>query len=136
MPLYNFRCDRTEKRFERAIKLADFEAPVDCACGSPATRVISAPRFSVDNVGYDCPVTGKWIGSKREHEENLKAQGCRVLESGETEQSKKLHAQKEAEFDRSIEETVEREFDQMSSEKKEKLANELLGGADLAVERI
>jgi hypothetical protein len=99
------------------------------------TRVISAPRFSVDNVAYDCPITGKWIGSKHEHEENLKQHGCRVYEPGETEQTKQLKAREEAEFDKKIDDTVEREIDQMSSDKKEKLANELLGGADLAVER-
>lgn len=134
MPLYDFRCDKGHK-FERSVKLADFEERQNCACGLPATRVISAPRISVENVGYDCPITGKWIGSKREHEENLKLHGCRVLETGETEQATKFRQAEEAQFEAKIEETVEKEWDQMPSAKKEKLANELLGGADLAVER-
>lgn len=36
-----------------------------------------------DYPGYDCPVTGKWIDGKREHEENLKRHGCRLIEKGE-----------------------------------------------------
>ena len=134
MPLYDFQCQCGE-HFERHVKLEDFEEQQFGACGLPATRVISAPRFSVENVGYDCPITGKWIGSKREHEENLKQHGCRVLETGETEQAKKFRQAEEAQFDAKIEETVEKQWDQLPSAKKEKLANELLGGADLAVER-
>ncbi|HEY6018995.1 MAG TPA: hypothetical protein VIY48_03615, partial [Candidatus Paceibacterota bacterium] len=67
--------------------MAKFEEEIKCACGSPARRVISAPLFSVDQTGYDCPITGKWISSKREHRENLAQHGCRVLEDGETQAS-------------------------------------------------
>lgn len=134
MPLYDFVCQCGE-RFDRMVKLADFEEPQFGACGLPARRVISAPRISVENVGYDCPITGKWIGSKREHEENLKQHNCRVLETGETEQVKKFREAEEARFDAAVEETIEKQWEVMPSEKKEKLANELLGGADLAVER-
>jgi putative FmdB family regulatory protein len=134
LPLYDFKCTEGHV-FERAVKLADFEVVQECVCGAVTTRVISAPRFSVDNVGYDCPVTGEWIGSKRQHEENLKKHGCRVYEAGETDELKQTKAKEEAAFDKGIEDTVEREFEQMSSEKKENLANELLGGADLAIER-
>lgn len=135
MPLYDFNCSAECPPFERMVKLVDFEEPQKCACGAIATRAISRPRISVENVGYDCPVTGRWIGSKHEHEENLKQHGCRVLERGESEQAAKVREKQDAQFDAAIEETVEREWNVMPSEKKEKLANELLGGADIAVER-
>jgi putative FmdB family regulatory protein len=135
MPLYDFECIENH-RFERSVKLIDFEVPQFCSCGAPASRAISAPRFSVDNVGYDCPVTGKWIGSKREHEENLKQQGCRVLETGEKEANERSRVKDEAAFEKKLEDSIERQIDQMSSTKKEQLANELINGkADLAVER-
>jgi len=134
MPLYDFRC-LDDHTFERMVKLADFEAVQNCACGTPATRVIRPVRFSVENVGYDCPVTGAWIGSKAEHENNLAKHGCRVYETGETEQAKKAAANAEAEFERKLDETVEREFEAMPSEKKEALANELTAGVDLGYSR-
>lgn len=134
MPLYDCKCEAGHT-FERMIKLADFEAPIICDCHAPAKRAISRPMISVENVGYDCPVTGKWIGSKRAHEENLRQQGCRVLEPGEKESATRSKAHAEADFERRLDETVERTIDSWSSDKKESLANELLGGADLAVER-
>lgn len=134
MPLYDFKCDEGHK-FERMVKLADFEVQQFCACKSPATRVISTPRFAVDNVDYQCPVTGKHIGSQREHRENLARQDCRVFEPGEKEAAARYRKAEEDAFDKAIEETVEKQFEAMPSAKKEKLANELLGGSDVAVER-
>jgi predicted nucleic acid-binding Zn ribbon protein len=85
MPLYDIRCEKSEIVFERFIKLSDFEVPITCACGAPGKRLISKPMISVEAVGYNCPVTGKWVGSKKAHQENLREQGCRVLEPGEKE---------------------------------------------------
>lgn len=135
MPLYDFKCS-SGHRFERMVKLADFEVPQFCACNSPATRVISTPRFAVDNVDYQCPITGKHIFSKREHRENLARHDCRVFEPGEKEAASKLRKAEEDAFDKAIEETVEKQFEAMPSAKKEKLANELLGGSDVVVTRI
>lgn len=134
MPLYDFNCSEGHK-FERMVRLADFEVLQHCTCGAPSTRAISLPMFRVENVGYDCPVTGKWIGSKQAHSENLKAQGCRVLETGEKEESQRVKARLDQDFERRLDETVERTIDSWDSAKKESLTNELLGGADLAVER-
>jgi putative FmdB family regulatory protein len=134
MPLYDIRCSRSGKTFERMIKLADFEAPIECACGSDASRLISAPLFTVDTVGYSCPVTNKWVGSKREHRENLARQGCRVLEPGEKELNQRRREEAETEFDRKIEATVEKEIESYSSDKRERLYNELVHN-DVQVER-
>ncbi len=135
MPLYDFQCESGHK-FERHVKLADFDTVQHCDCHAPAKRLISAPLFTVDHTGYDCPVTGKWVGSKAEHRDNLKKTGCRVLESGETEGATARRAAEEAEFDRRIEDTVEKEIEGYSSEKKEQLHNELVnGGLDISVER-
>jgi hypothetical protein len=135
MPLYDVKCSRSGKIFERQIPLAQFEEPIICSCQSPATRVISKPRIIVDNVGYHCPVTDKWIGSKREHRENLKQQGCRVLETGEKEANERQRLKMETEFDRGIEETVEKTIDSWDSDKREMLAKELQAGVDLQYAR-
>ena len=136
MPLYDFECEQGH-RFERAVPLKDFEEVQYCSCQSPARRLISAPRFSVEAVDYTCPVTGKWIGSKRAHENNLAEHGCRVLETGEKEASMTARAVADAQFDKAIEDTVERTIEGWDSSKKEALHNELVNGsADLAVNRL
>lgn len=136
MPLYDIRCNRSGQISERFIRLTDFDAPIFCACGSRAARVIATPMFSVDKTDYQCPVTNKRIGSKHEHEENLKQHNCRVLEPGETQLTKKRREAEEAEFDRKIEDTVEKEISSWSSDKKEQLHNELVNqNLDVVVER-
>lgn len=127
MPLYDFRC-KNGHTFERMIPLANFSDPVLCSCNAIADRLISTPMISVENVGYNCPITGKWIGSKRAHEENLAEHGCRVLETGEQQAATAFRASKDAELDKIIEDTVEREIEAMPSAKKEQLANELING--------
>lgn len=135
MPLYDLLCSEGHKT-ERMIPLAQFSEPIECPCGSPAKRVISAPMFSVEQVGYSCPVTGKWVNSGREHRENLKEQGCRVLEPGETEAASAFRQREEADFEAKLDKTVETELAKMPSEKKEQLYSELTrGGVDIAYER-
>lgn len=135
MPMYDLRCETSGKRFERMIPLRDFEAPVFCACKSLAKRLISKPMFVVEDVGYSCPVTAKWIGSKREHERNLSENNCRVLEPGEDTALSKKKQLSEDQFDKALEDTVEKEFESMPSDKKEKLSNEMLNGIDVSYER-
>lgn len=136
MPLYDIRCSRTGAIFERMIPLAKFEEEIICSCHAVARRVISTPLFTVDQTGYNCPVTDKWVGSKRQHEENLKQTGCRVLETGEKEATEQFRAREEASFDRKIEETIEREIEGYSSSKREALHNDLINlNSDLALER-
>lgn len=135
MPLYDFCCGEGH-RFERFVPLEKFEEKQDCSCGAVAQRLISAPMFSVENVGYSCPVTGKWIGSNREHKNNLDQHGCRVLETGEKEQASAFRKAEEDRFEKALDETVEREVEAMPSEKKEQLYSELTRqGLDVAVTR-
>lgn len=135
MPLYDFKCSEGHK-FERMVRLADFEAPQHCTCGAASYRVISAPMFSVDHTGYNCPVTDRWIGSKYQHEENLKRQDCRVLEPGEKELNMRKKAESESAFDRSIDETVDKAWESMPSDKRERIANELTSGVEVSVDRL
>lgn len=124
MPLYDIQCDEGH-RFERMIPLAQFEEPIECPCGASARRLISRPMFNVDNTDYTCPVTGDWIGSKHAHRENLRKQGCRVLETGETEAATARRKADDAAFDKAIEDTVEKEVLAMDSTSREKLYSEL-----------
>ena len=135
MPLYDFQCLSNHK-FEKMVKLADFDTAQHCACGLEAKRLISKPRFSVDKTDYTCPITGKWVGSLHAHRENLAQHDCRVLETGETVADQRRRDQAEQRFEQSVEDTVEQQIEAMSSSKKEQLCNELVNGnVDLQVER-
>lgn len=136
MPLYDIQCEAGH-RSEKFIPLKNFSDPIVCDCGQSARRSISAPMFSVDNTGYNCPVTGEWVGSKSAHRENLAKHGCRILETGETEQAKAARAEKDRQLDKAIEDTVERTIESWDSGKKEALHNELVNGKlDLTIERL
>ena len=134
MPLYDFKCSKGHI-FERFVPLEKFEEQQLCDCQSPAIRLISTPLFSVDHTSYECPVTGRYISSKREHEENLKQTGCRVLESGEKELSAKRREEADLAFEKSVDETVERQIDSMDSSRRERLYNEMTH-SDLEVNRL
>ena len=134
MPLYDLLCEAGHKS-ERSIPLSEFSAPIICACGQSARRVIGRPMISVENVEYTCPITDTPILSKRAHEDNLRRHDCRVYESGETRMQQEEREQRNLDFDKKIETTVEREWDSMSGEKREALAKDLTAGADLVVER-
>lgn len=136
MPTYEYRCQSTRRVFTRILRVADYQAPQLCSCGAASDKLISIPQIRVSKVDYTCPITGKYISTKHAHEDNLDRHGCRVLETGEKESNIQRKAREEAEFDKAIEDTVEREFEALPSEKKERLANELTSGVDIAIERI
>lgn len=134
MPYYSYKCGCGE-RFSAFHTLEDYRAPTRCKCGRIADKEVSAPRIVSDYAGYNCPVTGKWVEGRAAHRENLKRTGSRVLETGEREGLAQRRAADEATFDRMVDETVERQFDAMPSDKKEQLTNELLAGADTTLVR-
>ena len=137
MPLYTFTCPSCKEEFDRLIKLSKFDDPVFCDCGAeePASRKVCAPFIQPDYAPYDCPITGKRIEGRKEHEANLRAHGCRVLESGETRStSAAAKASDEAFFDR-IAESAAETVAAMPPRKQEQLANELSAGADVVFTR-
>lgn len=136
MPLYDFSCAEAHT-FERFVPLADFEKTQNCACGLPAKRRISAPMFTVDETGYTCPITDKWVSSKHQHRENLALHGCRVLETGEAEASTAYRRKEDEKLDKLIDDTVEKQIESMPSDKKEQLHNELVNAkSDISVDRL
>lgn len=136
MPLYNYNCG-CGKCFSAWAPMAESASPALCPrCNQLAPRGVSAPRISSDYAGYTCPVSGKWIEGRAAHEENLRRTGCRILEPGETESSKATRAREDADLDRSVEETVEKLFDAMPSDKRERLGAELESGVTATVERL
>lgn len=135
MPLYSYKCQACNTAFDDFAPMAKSAEPQFCRCGKLANRVITPTRISKDYDGYQCPVTDQWISGRRAHEENLKRQGCRVLEPGEKETNEQKKIRAEADFEKRLDQTVEKAIDSLPSEKKEKLANELSAGTDLSVDR-
>jgi putative FmdB family regulatory protein len=136
MPIYEYSCGSCRDRQERLLPLKDYRTEQFCGkCGGTLNKIISAPMVVGDYSGYECPVSGKWVEGRRQHEENLKRTGCRLLEPGETERVKQNRRREDAELDAAVDETVEKFVDALSPEKKEQLANEIAAGADVAITR-
>lgn len=119
MPLYDYRCGHCLARATIQKKLADLNRAEACPkCGQGMARQISAPRITVDYAGYNCPVTGKWVEGRRAHEQNLREQGCRVLEAGEKGEMLRRKADDERKFDAAVEQTAAEVFTAMPPEKR------------------
>lgn len=135
MPTYSYHCPACDNRFDKILPLARYAEPQTCTCGQTAMKVVVAPAVQGDYEAYTCPITGRRIEGRREHEANLRTHGCRVLETGEREDSARRRAAEEAAFDRSIDETADRFITGLSSEKREQLAREVAAGATATVAR-
>ena len=98
-------------------------------------QLISAPHIVMDYPGYTCPVTGQWVEGRTAHRENLKRQGCRVLEPGETEQTRRRAAESESRLDRELDATVDQALASLPSREVEHLCNAVADGMTATVER-
>tara|TARA_R110000796_G_scaffold206349_1_gene322722 strand:+ start:320 stop:652 length:333 start_codon:yes stop_codon:yes gene_type:complete len=69
---------------------------------------LPSPMVSCDYEAYDCPITGRPVSGKAEHNANLLKHGCRIQEKGEFEDVKK-NGQKRvnAEMDKAIDKSVD-----------------------------
>lgn len=127
MPLYEFLCDKGHK-FDRFLKLADYDSLQVCECGAAATRKVSTPMFSIDATNfpaYQSPATGKWITSKAQRREDMKVSNCVDYEPSMVNEQQRRHAAEDAALDKKVEEHVENEIINMPAEKREKLAAEV-----------
>ena len=90
------------------MKIADLEhVGVGCRCGEKMERQVTVPHIFGDFAGYECPVTGRWVEGRRQHEDNLKRTGCRLLEPGETEQYVRDKGNRQKELDKAVETAVQ-----------------------------
>ena len=138
MPVYVFRCEEGHK-FDKYLKLADYDKPQTCRCGASAKRQIVPTMLNCDMQPWDryvSPATGKVITSYKERKEDMARSGCVDYDPGVKNDYQSRIKRGEAELDKKVDETVEKEFEKMSSSKKEKLANELLSGAEVEYKRL
>ena len=140
MPLYTYRCSFcfAEQVNFRSISQRNSYPHCERAHQPPVRmeRIVEAPMVRPDYAGYSCPVTGKRIEGRKAHEENLRKQGARVLEPGESAASHaQARASEEALYTR-IGETVDRTIAEMPPAKRERLGAEVTtGGLDIQFQR-
>jgi putative FmdB family regulatory protein len=136
MPVHDYKCATCAAKREVFLKIADLGSTVHCQrCGQPMLRQVSAPYVRGDYLGYECPVTGKWVEGRRAHEENLRVTGCRLLEPGESDAYRRKCQEDEQKLDKSLEETADRFIAELPTEKRDRLAAEMEGGLTTTIER-
>jgi len=131
MPTYTAQCTACGFTFLIYRKISERNSAANCErCQAAAKRVLDAPRVVADYEAYNCPITGREIRGRREHEENLRRHNCRVYEPGELEEHKKYKA-KEADIQlEQVAETAANLALSLPEEKFERLAGELVHGAE------
>lgn len=96
-------------------------------CGQKTEKVIlTAPYGVVDIPAYQSPVTGRWINSRRERNEDLKRNDCRPWEglAEEKKEAARRAAYDEQKQDKAIEKTVVDAWRTLTPEKQAVLAAE------------
>lgn len=139
MPTYDYKCPKGHVHSHWSL-IKNYKPVIACPqCSEAAIRhITSAPMGFVQGnyPAYACPITGKIIDGRKAHEENLARHDCRILETGETEQTKARRLAEEVAFDKAVEATAEEFVEKLPSAKREQLGRELESGADVTVARI
>jgi len=136
MPVYAHKCQNGHK-FDRYLKLAELDDRQLCECGAEAKRLISPVMFSIDATNftsYESPGTGRWITSKTQRREDMKACGCVDYEPSLKEHQQKRIEREDAEIDKKVDEHIEKTIYEMPAADREKLANQV-DNLDIAVTR-
>lgn len=130
MPTYEYLCQKGHK-FDRYLRLADYDIPQNCECGEKAKRLISAPMIAPMFEDYQSPIDGKPITSKKARINDMARNGCVPYEPSMVEDNNKKLTNEENKLEKQMDDTVDWEISQMPSRKKELLDQELKSGADL-----
>lgn len=91
-----------------------------------------APAFE----GYESPIDGKHIGSKKKMREDMVRNGCVPYEPSLRQEADKKVKDDEAKLDKSVDKYVDKMWATMDSKKRESLARELTSGADINYKRL
>lgn len=124
MPFFDYKCKECGYKVEIYFKVEGqvYKCPY---CDIPMTKLMPSPIVRGDYEPYNCPITGKLISGKKEHEANLKLHHCRVLEPGEARDAARVRAEADKALEDKICETAAREVEKMSPCQQAQLALEL-----------
>jgi hypothetical protein len=124
MPVYESICRECDKVHEYFRPVERCHVTPFC-CGFQTEKVIlSAPYGQVDIPAYQSPISGRWINSRRERNEDLKRNDCRPWEGMEQEQKEAARraAYKEQADDAALEKTVVDAWQTLTPEKQAALS--------------
>jgi putative FmdB family regulatory protein len=124
MPIYSYLCP-CGTEFDRFLKLTDYDQPQTCECGKTAPKLIKPVSIHVDFPAYLSPASNKWITSRAERREDLKATNCVEWDPGVKEEQQRRLAAEDAALDKKVEDHVEKEIMSMPAAKRERLATEV-----------
>lgn len=91
--------------------------------------------FVQRDVCYDSPIDGRPITNRHARIEDMKQSGCIEYDPGMRQDSDRKIKERDAQLDRSVDETVERAVSEMPTRKRELLQTELMSGATAEVVR-
>ena len=129
MPIYVQKCENGHENYDE---------PQTCQCGAPARRKIVATMISCDMQPwdyYESPVSGKPITSYKQRRDDMARHDCVDYDPGMKDVQKKRIKSADEALEKKMDETIDKEWEKMPSNKKEKLANELTSGAEIELER-
>lgn len=134
--IYEYEC-KNAHRFEVVCNLSEFKSRRKCPeCKKLAgIRIAAVKGFTRQDCVYDCPRTGKPITSYAQHRDNLARLGCQEYDPEMKTDAANFRKENEAQLDRAVEETVERQIETMPGHKRERLGKELESGASLELTR-
>ena len=128
MPCYEYRCEDGHD-FERYLKVAQYQDVQHCDCGKVGVRRISVPiLFIKPDIYYDSPIDGRPITSMAARMEDLARSNCVPYDPDIKQHNEERVRRENAELEKAIDETVDREISLMPAVKREKLEAELQGG--------
>jgi putative FmdB family regulatory protein len=136
MPIYTYHCDN-KHRFETYLPVSRYDEPQTCECGASSKRIITAPMvFVKPDIRYTSPVDGRPITSRAQRRDDLARNNCIEYDPEVKKDFHRRIEREDREFDKAVDETVEREVAHMPARKREKLEAELAGGFDVQPVRL
>lgn len=126
MPYYEYSCLNGHYTMQ-FFTVANHRGQLPCSCGETLIQQITAPLLvrAVPAVCYDSPIDGRPITSRQARQEDLKRNGCREYDPGMRVDADRRVQQDRAEFERSVDETVEAAIEKMPTTQRGQLYSEL-----------
>lgn len=134
MPIYLFECANGH-RFDRFLKLKDYNSEQTCECGEKAKRQITPTMIAPMFQDYQSPIDGRPITSKKKRQDDMARSGCVPYEPSLRKESQTRLRNEELKLENELDRTVEHEIEKMPARKRELLEQDLKSGADIQYER-
>lgn len=128
MPTYTYKCKK-DHVFDLFLPFSESDSPQTCECGAETERYFTPqalPSFIIKGFeAYESPMTGEIIRSNKQRLEDMKKHNC-VEYDPEIKTDQRRHAEEaDKAIEKSVDETVERAFGQMTTDEKHAIAHDM-----------